>query len=68
MCQIAVYLDDEKIIDSVLLVEPVPEGIRLVEMFEPPQVVSAAIARVDLMQNKIFLNTVAEDQKHHEGN
>jgi hypothetical protein len=36
MCQVAVYLDDEKIMDDVMLVEPVPEGIRLVKLFEPP--------------------------------
>ena len=40
MCQVAVYLDDEKIMDDVMLVEPVSEGIRLVKLFEPPHVIS----------------------------
>ena len=43
MCQVAVYLDEEKIMDSVMLVEPIPEGIRLVKLFEPPLVVTAVI-------------------------
>jgi predicted RNA-binding protein len=60
MCQVAVYLDDEKIMDDVLLVEPVPEGIRLVKLFEPPRVIPAVIRQVDLMKNKVFLDTVEQ--------
>ena len=36
MCQVAVYLDEEKIMDSVMLVEPIPEGVRLTNLFERP--------------------------------
>jgi predicted RNA-binding protein len=60
MCQVAVYLDDEKIMDDVMLVEPVPEGIRLVKLFEPPRVIPAVIRQVDLMKNKVFLDTVEQ--------
>ena len=66
MCQVAVYLDDEKIMDSVMLVEPTPEGIRLVKLFEPPRLVSAVIRQVDLMKNKLILETV-ERKAEHEG-
>lgn len=58
MCQVAVYLNDEKIMDSVMFVEPVPEGVRLIKLFEPPLVVPAAIQRIDLMKNKLFLEKV----------
>jgi predicted RNA-binding protein len=64
MCQIAVYLDDEKIMDSVMLVEPTPEGIRLVKLFEPPRVVPAAIRRIDLMKNKLVLETITQEEGH----
>lgn len=64
MCQIAVYLDDEKIMDSVMLVEPTPEGIRLVKMFEPPQVVPATIRKIDLMKNKLILETQNPEVDH----
>ncbi len=67
MCQVAVYLDDEKIMDNVMLVEPLPEGIRLVKMFEPPRVVPAAIRQIDLMKNKLILETVEQDEENHEG-
>ena len=46
MCQVAVYLDEEKIMDSVMLVEPTTEGVRLVNMFEPPRVVAAVIRQI----------------------
>lgn len=58
MCQVAVYLDGEKIMDDVLLVEPIPEGIRLVKLFEPPRVIPAIIRQVDLLKNKVFLESV----------
>jgi predicted RNA-binding protein len=67
MCQVAVYLDDKKIMDDVMLVEPVPDGIRLVKMFEPPRVVPATIRQIDLMKNKLILEATGKDQTKHEG-
>ena len=66
MCQVAVYLDDEKIMDDVMLVEPVPAGMRLVKLFESPRVIPAAIRQVDLMKNKVFLKTVKQGAHKHE--
>ena len=51
-----------------MLVEPLPEGIRLVKMFEPPRVVPAAIRQIDLMKNKLILETIKQDEENHEGN
>jgi predicted RNA-binding protein len=50
-----VYLEEEKIMENVMVVEPTPEGIRLVAMFEPIQIIPAAIRQIDLMENKIHL-------------
>ena len=41
MCQATVYLDGNEIMKDVLLVEPVPDGIRLVTFFEPQRIVPA---------------------------
>lgn len=68
MCQVAVYLDDEKIMDAVRLVEPLPEGVRLIKMFEEPRVILAAIRQIDLVKNKIFLETIELDEEKHERN
>jgi predicted RNA-binding protein len=66
MCQVAVYLDDEKIMDDVMLVEPVPEGIRLVKLLEPPRVIPAVIRQVDLMKNRVVLETVKQGETDYE--
>ncbi|MBN2043557.1 MAG: CooT family nickel-binding protein [Anaerolineales bacterium] len=58
MCMVAVYLDEEKILENVMLVEPTPEGVRLVAMFEPTQIVPAVIRQIDLMENKIHLTHI----------
>lgn len=58
MCQIAVYLDDEKIMDSVMLVEPIANGVRLMKLFEPPMEVTAVIRQIDLMKNKLILESI----------
>ncbi|NOZ50230.1 MAG: CooT family nickel-binding protein [Chloroflexi bacterium] len=64
MCQVAVYLDDEKIMDSVMLVESLPEGVRLVKMFEPPRIVAAAIRQVDLIKNKLYLESLVQEAEN----
>jgi predicted RNA-binding protein len=64
MCQVAVYLDEEKIMDSVMLVEPVDEGVRLVKLFEAPRIVPAVIRQVDLMKNKLILESIPQGENH----
>ncbi|MEN8173423.1 MAG: CooT family nickel-binding protein [Chloroflexota bacterium] len=64
MCQIAVYLDDEKIMDSVMLVDIVPDGVQLIKMFESPRVIPAVIRQIDLMKNKLILETLEQDKNH----
>lgn len=55
MCQATVYLDEKEIIKDVMYVEPLPEGIRLVALFEPVQIIPASIQQIDLLKHKIFL-------------
>jgi predicted RNA-binding protein len=63
MCQATVYLNGEKIMEDVLVVEPVEDGIRLVKLFEPMRFVQASIRKIDLMKHKIFLETAEESEK-----
>jgi predicted RNA-binding protein len=62
MCQATVYLDGEKIMEDVLLVEPLPEGVRLVTFFETPRVVPAVIRKIDLMKHKVILESLEEPE------
>ncbi len=66
MCQATVYLDDQVIMHDVLMVEPVPEGVRLIALFDPVQVVPAAICRIDLIKHKVILESLEERDKSHE--
>jgi hypothetical protein len=36
-------------------------------MFEPPRVVRAVIRQIDLMKNKLILETIEQDEENHEG-
>lgn len=57
MCQATVFLDGEEIMRDVMLVEPLPEGIKLVTFFEPVKIIPAKIIQIDLMKHRIFLET-----------
>ncbi len=58
MCQATVYLDEKEIMKDVLLVEPLPEGVRLVTFFEPPRIVPAVIRQIDLMKHRVVLESL----------
>lgn len=64
MCQATVYLDDQEIMSDVMLVEPLPEGIRLIALFEPVQIVPAEIRQIDLIKHRIFLVSLKGDEVH----
>ena len=55
MCQATVYLDDKEIMRDVMLVEPLPDGVRLVALFEPVQIIPATILRIDLIKHRVLL-------------
>ena len=61
MCQATVFLDGKEIMKDVLLVEPLPEGIKLVTFFEPVQVVPAVIRKIDLMKHLVILESLKEE-------
>ena len=65
MCQATVYLNGEEIMKDVLLVEPVPEGILLATLFEPPRIVPAVIRKIDLIKHRVLLESLekAEDDR-----
>jgi predicted RNA-binding protein len=66
MCQATVYLDGQVIMEDVWMVEPVPEGVRLIALFEPVKVVPAAIRQIDLIKHKVILESHQEVQGSHQ--
>jgi predicted RNA-binding protein len=66
MCQATVFLDGEVIMQDVLMVEPVPEGIRLIALFEPVQIVPASIRQIDLIKHRVILVSLQESLERRE--
>ena len=66
MCQATVYLDGKEVMRDVLLVEPGPEGIRLVALFEPVQVIPATIQKIDLIKHLVILESKKGEKESHE--
>jgi predicted RNA-binding protein len=64
MCQATVFLNDKEIMKDVMLVEPLPEGVRLVALFEPVQVIPAVIRKIDLIKHRIFLESLKGSENH----
>lgn len=62
MCQITAYLDDEKIMENVMFVEPIPSGVVLSTMFEQPLEVSATIQKIDLLKNVLYLENIPKEE------
>ncbi len=58
MCQATVYLNGEEIMRDVLLVENIPEGVRLSALFEPARVVPATLRRMDLNKHRVILESL----------
>ena len=59
MCQATVYLDDVVVMKDVMIVEPVPEGVRLVALFEPIKVLPAVIRQIDLIKHRVMLESIS---------
>ena len=60
MCQATAYLNGEEIIKNVLLVESVPEGMRLATLFEPQQIIATVIRKIDLIEHHVILDSPEE--------
>jgi predicted RNA-binding protein len=61
MCQATVFLNGHEIMRDVLRIEPTPEGIRLVALFEEPRVVPAVIEEIDLIKHRVMLGSTRQD-------
>lgn len=64
MCQATVYLDEKEVMKDVMYVELVPEGVRLITLFEPVQIIPATIRQIDLIKHRIFLVSLERAENH----
>jgi predicted RNA-binding protein len=62
MCQATVYLDDVVVMQDVMIVETVPEGVRLIALFEPVMIIPAVIRQIDLIKHRVILESLPENE------
>jgi len=63
MCQAAVYLDDERIMEDVIWVEPTEGGVLLQTFFDAPTEVSGTLKGIDLLKHRVLITS---DQQSHD--
>jgi predicted RNA-binding protein len=66
MCQATVYLDDKEIMQDVVRVESLPEGVRLTTFFEPARLIPATIRQIDLLKHRVILEPLLEKETENE--
>ena len=64
MCQVALYLDDEKIMDDVIWFEPDGDGFLSQTFFEEPVHVKGSLRGIDLKRNRILLTATEQEASH----
>jgi predicted RNA-binding protein len=57
MCQVSVFLDQEKIAENVIWIEPINDGIEIKTFFDDPVRIKGAIKSIDLIKNRVILTS-----------
>lgn len=55
MCQASVYLDQERIMEDVIWLEPTQDGILVRTFFEEPQEIKGVLQGIDLLKHRVLL-------------
>ena len=61
MCQVAVFLNQEKIMEDVIWLEPTSDGILVRTFFEEPQVIKGVLQGIDLLKHRVLLTRQQHD-------
>ncbi len=62
MCQATVYLDEEKIMEDVIWLEPTEDGVLVRSLFGEPKKVRGAIKGIDLLKHRVLLTASKKNQ------
>jgi len=60
MCQATVYLDDERVMQDVIWLEPAEGGFTMRTFFGEPTTVKGKLQGIDLLKHRVLL--VSEDR------
>ena len=57
MCQATVYLDDERVMQDVIWLEPTEDGFTLRTFFQEPMTVKGKLKGIDLLKHRVLLTS-----------
>jgi predicted RNA-binding protein len=59
MCQATVYLDEQKVMEDVIWLEPTEKGFLMRTFFDEPQEVVGTLQGIDLLKHRVLLSSKA---------
>jgi predicted RNA-binding protein len=57
MCQATVYLDNERVMEDVIWLEPTEKGFLMRTFFEEPKEVLGTLQGIDLLKHRVLLTS-----------
>lgn len=57
MCQAAIYVNDEKVLEDVIWLEPTEDGVLARTFFDEPQAIKGKLKGIDLLKHRVLLTT-----------
>lgn len=63
MCQATVYLDEQKIMEDVIWLEPTADGFLVRTFFDEPQEVKGMLKGIDLLKHRVLLTSADPSKK-----
>ena len=61
MCQATVYLDDERVMQDVIWLEPTEDGFSMRTFFGEPLTVKGKLKGIDLLKHRVLLTSNGTD-------
>ena len=66
MCQATVYLDEQKIMEDVIWLEPTADGLLMRTFFSDPVEVQGKLVGIDLLKHRVLLTSTDRPQRGNE--
>jgi predicted RNA-binding protein len=63
MCQATAYLDEEKIMEDVIWLEPTADGFLMRTFFGEPVEVEGTLKGIDLLKHRVLLTSTGQSRK-----
>ena len=63
MCQATVYLDDERVMQDVIWLEPTKDGFSMRTFFGEPMEVKGRLKGIDLLKHRVLLASNDKSQQ-----